>query len=456
MKYSFSIAVLFACGLIWTTSISVASADGDIIIGNCVINLKDVQAGGNVVLNQQCGLDEKIVREIVSQAFSSEAAARKVLEDRQSASENVIKVLIAVIQDLTSDQHKNKSLKNSALVALSKGNISPAVQLYKIGLDDTGVPAVDRAKSAYKLGNLYYSKLDNKNALAAYREAMRLDPQNGQYAYVMGTLSLWSLDEPREAVKLFKSARKLDTQQYGADSAAVVRDLDDLSNALRILGEYDNAVDISKEALVIELKKYGPFNPAVSDRYVSIGRALLAGGNYESALDYFNRAQQNYADALPQNDIKMAYLWNYWGDALLEKGWHEKDEKAYTKASSYYNDALNIFLQHLPSSNPWVSTVYENLGRVMAVQGRYRDAIAYYDKALTINRKVYGENHSIVANNWLNIGNSWYHLGNYQQAIHYDQLALTVFASVYGNDHPRTRKARTDLAEAKAALQTRN
>lgn len=454
-----SILLPVAMGFIWNEPTWSSPKEGYTTFGDCSPIFKDVIVGSNFHYSPKCGLDEKTVREIVRQAIEAFARIENErytqLSNRLERTENLLRIFFEVRQDIGRISREGGESQSQLKTALTHGDMRPIVKMYKAAMDDTTRSREVRAESSYRLGNLFYTELNFKDARTAYENAKSLEPTNGLYVYAMGTLLLWQLDQPREAAQQFEKARQLDSQKYGAISTDVARDLSALSQAQLAEGEYDKSIDTAKDALMIELKESGPFSTVVGDRYVTIGSALHAGRNYTSAIDFYSRAEDVYNDSLPKGDARFAYLWNARGDALLDKAWYEKSQKEYREAEAYYRKALNIYLQHKPSSNSSLAIVYENLGRTAARQGRQREAIENYEKALKINVDTFGEDHTRVATTRLNLGQAWYDFGDYTEAIRNDESALRAFKSVYGDNHPRTRYAETALTRAEAALEKR-
>jgi outer membrane protein OmpA-like peptidoglycan-associated protein len=77
-------------------------------------------------------------------------------------------------------------------------------------LSTLSVQAQDKAsKRAYRKGSVYYKRSDYIRAVPFLKEAHNLDPENAQYAFMLGK-SIFLGDQPREALKYLTTAYNLD------------------------------------------------------------------------------------------------------------------------------------------------------------------------------------------------------------------------------------------------------
>ena len=76
----------------------------------------------------------------------------------------------------------------------------------------------------------------------------------------------------------------------------------------------------------------------------------------------------------------------------------------YSKALSYYEKALEIRKQSLPSNHPDLALSYNNIGAVYYNMGEYSKALSSFEKALEIRKQSLPSNHPDLAKSYNNIG----------------------------------------------------
>ena len=145
--------------------------------------------------------------------------------------------------------------RQEALAELKKGNMEKAIELLKKAIStQCGVMAADY----YQLGNAYFSdkKPDYRAALAAYLEADRLAPGNGEYINMVGR-AYHELGNHEGATDYFEQALAIDEKQYGKEHPDVAIDLNNLGSAYYQMGRKDKARPYFQNAYAIFKKFYG-------------------------------------------------------------------------------------------------------------------------------------------------------------------------------------------------------
>jgi protein O-mannosyl-transferase len=195
--------------------------------------------------------------------------------------------------------------------------------------------------SHYNLGFAFDKKGEMDQAIAEYREALRIRPNYGEALNNLG-LALLQQGKVDEAMEYLQQA-----YQAGPNRAEPCVNI---GSALLRKGRIDEAIARFQEALQLKADNPTAYNN-LGDAFLQKGDVASASANYEKTL----ALDPDYPEA------------NYsLGNILLQNG--RIDE-----AIAYFIKAVH--------AKPDYAKAYNNLGNALAQKGREKDAIASYEKA---------------------------------------------------------------------------
>ncbi|CAF0925921.1 unnamed protein product [Adineta steineri] len=197
-----------------------------------------------------------------------------------------------------------------------------------------------------------------------------------------------------------------------------------LGLVLRKIGQFDKAEDIYQ----------GLFDQTKDDKnrapvYHQLGMIKYNQGEYQEALPYFEKALEIKQQSLPSNHPSFAASYNSIGLVNDNMG-------DYPKALSAHEKALEIRQQSLPPNHPDLAASYNNIGLVHRSMGNYPKALSYYEKALEIQQQSLASNHPDLAAFYNNIGNVHQRMGNYPKALSAHEKALEIRQQSLPPNHP--------------------
>ncbi|TMH79296.1 MAG: tetratricopeptide repeat protein [Betaproteobacteria bacterium] len=217
-----------------------------------------------------------------------------------------------------------------------------------------------------------------REAEAAYREMLAVDPENIDALHFLGVIS-HQRGEHGRAAELISRALERNPSNAPAHN--------NLGNALGAQGKLNEAVVSYLNALALD--------PDYVDALVNLGAALRAQGKPDRALACYQRAlalapnapaaRAGLQDVLrDQSSVGKAAIRSDKAPTLEPESceWHfgqgnsYKDQAQWDEAVASYERALSLA--------PDFSPAYVNLGNVLNVQGKPDQAIACYRKALVI------------------------------------------------------------------------
>ena len=255
-----------------------------------------------------------------------------------------------------------------------QGRSSPAVLLEHFTAPDraanipefvnAGPSAIKRIREKFlddysfvRAGNEFYKAGEPDNAIAEYREALRLNPDNVQANQKIGFLLYNVKAKTEEGMKHLNKALELDP-----DNALVHHDL---GMAMLHRGEFDRAADHLSQALRrmpqgVD-KQYNPF-----DMRYNLGRALFYTGDFRQSEVHFSEAL-----GLDPNNAGLRYDL---ANALAAQGKNDEAIRQYSIAVS-----LEPGLAKSP-------VLHDLLAASYAKAGQFSKAIIYAERALNLAR----------------------------------------------------------------------
>ena len=246
-------------------------------------------------------------------------------------------------------------------------------------------------------------------AVAAYDEALRLNPQNAMVYNNRGK-AYNDLGEHQRAIEDLNEAIRLDPKLAWA--------YNNRGNAYNELGEHQRAIEDLNEAIRLDPKLAWAYN----NRGVS----------YDN-LGEHRRAIEDYDEAI-RLDPKLASAYNYRGNAYANLGEHQR-------AIEDLNEAIRL--------DPKLAPAYNYRGYAYNDLGEHRRAIEDYDEAIRLDPKL-ASAYNYRGNAYANLGEHQRAIEDYDEAIRLDPKLAWAFGSrgaSYGNlgEH---RRAIEDYDEA--------
>ena len=216
-------------------------------------------------------------------------------------------------------------------------------------------------------------------AIACYREALRLDPKSYKVLTNLG-VALASRGQFAEAAEQYRAALAIDA------SEAMVHN--NLGDALVNLGRLDEGMQCFDEALKLD--------PRSADAHNNRGRVLLLTNRNQEALPEFQAAVEC--------NPRLVQAYSNMGVAYARLGQTEQAIASYQKALSInpafvearnnlgmnymraqrYEQAVEQF-QLVLRAQPGFADAYRNLGAALAALGRFDEAARAYEGALQLN-----------------------------------------------------------------------
>jgi tetratricopeptide (TPR) repeat protein len=279
----------------------------------------------------------------------------------------------------------NRLAQNNLGAALfSQGQVDQAMAHYREALR----LQPDCAGAHNNLGVALAKQGQVDQAMAHYREALRLQPDYAEAHNNLG-LALAKQGQVDQAMAHYREALRLKPDYAEAQ--------DNLGAALFSRGQVAEAMAHYREALRLKPDYAGAHN--------NLGAALFSQGQVDQAVAHYREALRLQPDD--------AEAHNNLGLALAKQG--QVDQ-----AMAHYREALRL--------QPGFAKAYYNLGVVYGTEGKFREAIVVYRKAIQADRDF------VEAYN--NLGIAYANRGESQEAITMFQKVIQLnpnFSGAYNN-----------------------
>ncbi|MEH2181189.1 tetratricopeptide repeat protein [Nostoc sp.] len=243
------------------------------------------------------------------------------------------------------------------------------------------------AQAHYRLGKILQQQKRSDEAIAEFREAIKLNSKHS-YAYnSLGTVLQYNQNKLDEAIINYRKAIELNPSNFYAYW--------NWGNALVAQNRVNESIKLYSQAL-----KLDPRNPY---KYTSLGRAYYLQKNFKAAIAVYRRAIElnpknfyayiDLGNALTKqkrfNDAIKVYFWAiqvdpYNADSYISLGRVYYLKKDFPKAISFCNKAIplyNIAIQKSPK-DPYL---YNGLGIALMAQGKLQEASTKLQHAINLD-----------------------------------------------------------------------
>jgi tetratricopeptide (TPR) repeat protein len=117
------------------------------------------------------------------------------------------------------------------------------------------------------------------------------------------------------------------------------------------------------------------------------------------------------------------------------------------EALEYYEEALSILEQSIPSDHQTTSNCLTYMACLYANCGQSEDALRYYVKALDLYRQTLSSDHINIANTLRNMGLCYEYMNDLSEALRYFNESLSIYKLNYGPEHEKVKKVEKDIAQ---------
>ena len=231
-------------------------------------------------------------------------------------------------------------------------------------------------------------------------------------------------------------AYELETHLYGADDPKAAASLDALASLYRDKADFKSAEPLFRRLVAMRRKNPGGHDLAVAHALGSLGGCLYEGSKDVEAEPILREAlaidREHGADAGADVRSYLALL-------LEHKG-------SFSEARQLLQEAVEISRRTEGADSPFYAAYLHNLASTLIDIGDLSGAERQLRAALEIRRKVIGNNHPDLLYSLHNLGFVLLEKGEPQAAEPYIREGMALSLENLGEAHPHTAAARNNLA----------
>ncbi|CAF1295865.1 unnamed protein product [Adineta steineri] len=179
--------------------------------------------------------------------------------------------------------------------------------------------------------------------------------------------------------------------------------------------------------------------------YYQLGWIKDNQGEYQEALTYYEKALIIRQQLLPSNHPDL-------GDSYNRIGILYDTMSDYPKALSFHEKAFEIRQESLPSNHPHLGACYNNIGRVYYNMDDYPKALSYYEKAIAIKQESLPSNHPDLGASYNDSAVVYDSMSDYPRALSFYERAVQIGEKSLPTNHPGLQKWRKNLENIKKKL----
>jgi len=311
--------------------------------GGCSSNFNNVT--GNITINCP-GVPTEIVEHLTITLSNTNAMLAKEQNRSLNIQEklDIANRLINSYEKLKAQISKEPSTReidNQIDEMIKTANFNKAKKLLKSKIR---VKNLQQAKDYNKLGLIQSTEENYREALASFKMANQIEPENRRHLYELG-FTYESLKEYDKAIESFMKGLAIDLKTYGSEHKLVAAGWSNLSIVLRDHGQVDKAIEYGEKALTSDLKNLGPDHRYVARDWYNLGLALHRKGRPDKAIEYYEKSLASDLKRLGAQHPDVVKQWNN-----LAASWYS--EKEYEKAKSYIEKSFEVNKKMLGSNHP--------------------------------------------------------------------------------------------------------
>jgi len=290
-------------------------------------------------------------------SFLTQAGLKAQKQYSEGKAEEYYNRAIEFLESFPSGKEKHQKLlhllENLGYVETTLGKQDTAIRTYqralKIGKTHKLLPRFKEAQLYRKIGYVYHSLSDYRQAISHYHEAL-------------SKLKQTSTDEEYE--EFITTCNCLGLTHF-------------------LKGDYSQCVRLSEKGIGLSKKK--KHLPLIAQSYSNMGMVAHSQGEYEKAIESFNKCLEIQKKV--GNQYRVSAIYTNLGVIHLNLG-------LYDQATDYYYKGLKLAEEM--GNLSWKGILYNNLGVLYEDKGEWKEALGFYEKSLKI-REQYGDRRGMVS-----------------------------------------------------------
>lgn len=232
-------------------------------------------------------------------------------------------------------------------------------------------------------------------------------------------------------------------------SRAYAKSLINLGVALHRCNKNDEAITVLNKAIDILKSNFPEDLSSLAAVIGNLATVYLEHGELDKAEPLFEQILGNSMLQSAANQTVVA-------GARMGMAFIASKRKDYGRAVALTGDAVNALESETDPDIFNLANAYNNLGAMLAKQGRLDEAQAKYERSLELYRTILSDSHPLIANLENNLGYLFFRRGLYGRALPMIYSSISRLAKALGEDNPHTQQAMRNYLDCVEELKKKN
>lgn len=311
-----------------------------------------------------------------SMVFNANINTAKCYANKGKNTKDIRKKLNKMLKDDKNIEYKDRIYYAIAEIDKSTGNIDNAITNYKLSSENSVSNDFQKAVSCLNLGEIYYTRLDYKNAQLYYDSTiMYLPVTYDNYSQIrQNSLNLNQLVENTSIVEFEDSVQKLASMSTNDRNKIIDKIIADIVEAERLQREQE-ALD-NQNSMLFDQRRGTNSNVSASTtgKWYFYDQSQISFGRNEFTKKWGNR--KNEDNWRRKNKIVMAEFIDEVEDTLNTDSSKNTPQFSNVKSREYYLQNIPLTDSALTASNERIRDALYNIGEI------YKDLFVDYPKAI--------------------------------------------------------------------------
>ena len=390
------------------------------------------------------------------------------LEDQQTAI-YCLKLRAELVARLVSNADELKRrfdeyFRYSFNVLIELGMFSAAEEIIDAFFNAVVDDGIIRAHFELLMGNLRSAQGNYREALALNRSAYEkykaeFGDENKQTLTALNNVSnsLFELGQYDQASKMFGRVLELSEELLGDDDDLTLTAMSNLAICLDNLGFPDDAFELHRRVYDRRVELFGEDDPETINALSNVATALSDQYRFAEAMALERKVLDGHIQMFGIDHLETLSAMSKLAATLREVGSiRQMDDNAteeqLSEATEQLNEALELseyafegYQRVLGDEHPRTLNAMKNLARLLHMLDRKEEALKLFEQVLDRYKEAFGEEHPDTLSAMNDLSSSLKDLGRKEEALSILERAIELYKKTLGENHPDTLKAEDDL-----------
>lgn len=289
------------------------------------------------------------------------------------------------------------------------------------------------AEDYYHSFTIEVSRMHQEEAVKWLEKRSELDPECFEWLMEVGKYYKTYLAKYDKAMEYFNRANKI--AQKTKQPLQLISVLLERGGVFARLSDIKKAEKCFLDALGCAEKNPEELFQALASVYTNLGYMERQRLDYDKALEYYEKSLTLAPDTLLEN-AAITY-------ANISAIYYYKSQ--FGEAEEYLDKAIELAARK--DDKLALASLYSNRGVYLNALGKEKEALDYYEKALALQKEILPSCHPDIALTLTNIAEIYHSMSRMKERLENISQALDIYQKTYGEMHPRVAGCYLNIAD---------